>query len=57
VLDAGSLQFSYSVLAAAAITHVYSQDTALSVSGQLEPCPLHTVAVCFSSGSGVGEAA
>jgi len=34
MLDAGCLQFSYSVLAASAIAHIYSQHTALSVSGR-----------------------
>ena len=33
MLDAGSLQYSYSILAAAAVFHIYSQDAALSVSG------------------------
>jgi len=35
LLDAGSLQYSYSVLAASAVHFVYSQDAALSVSGML----------------------
>jgi len=34
MLDAGSLHYSYSVLAAAAVFHIYSRDAALSVSGR-----------------------
>jgi len=34
MLDADSLQYSYSILAAASVFHSYSRDAALSVSGR-----------------------
>lgn len=38
MLDAGSLHYSYSILAAAAVCHLYSQHDALSVSGWFSAC-------------------